>query len=178
MKHEDKGAFKFNSNENLGAGWKYGKELVFLPLNVPGPLLTSIDQGGISTFEAVSTMFECKEDMQVGIMACSCVNLLAKSLEKGLRSTEDYEAQKGDTFITVGKITHVGSDQIEYSVNTVPGFSGAPVFLLAPEEEQHMNLSQFTRATPSPLKRILDSWSPRRWRNTTLSKICVSLRRQ
>ncbi|CAB9525988.1 expressed unknown protein [Seminavis robusta] len=73
--------------------------------------------------------------MQVGIMAHSCVNLLARSMQKGLRSGRgNYVAQAGDKFISIGHLTHVGDDHIEYSVNTVPGCSGAPVFLL-PEDQ-------------------------------------------
>lgn len=143
LKHEDEGAFKFNSNDDKpGAGWKYGKELLLLPLSVPNQdqdLMTDIEQENIRKFEAVSTTFQIKEGMRVGIMACSCFNNLAKSLQNGLRSG-NYEAQLGDTFITVGEITHVGNDHIEYSANTVPGFSGAPVFLLMPGDEQDMKL--------------------------------------
>ena len=137
---KDHGAFKFNSNEKPNAAWKYGKELEFIPLrDQDNWLVKDLEEGNINTFEAVCTAFECKVGMQVGIMACSCVNLLATSMQRSINSgSEDYEAQQGGTFITVGTITHVGEDHVECSVNTVPGVSGAPVFLLTGGDEHHM----------------------------------------
>jgi hypothetical protein len=144
LTHSDKHAFKFNSNGNPDAAWKYGMELEFIPMNDPnrnGELMNAFKQGDISIFEAVRTTFNCEVGMQVGIMAHSCVNLLATSMERSLHSgPEHYAAQKGDTFITVGNITHVGTDHIEYAVNTVPGFSGAPVILLTCKGEHHIQL--------------------------------------
>lgn len=137
----DEDAFKFNSpNANPDAAWKYGKELELIPLSIRSVCLTeAIVQGEISTFEALSTelMSKVEVGMRVGIMANSCVNLLANSMQAGLKTgSQPYKAQRGDTFITVGTISHVGTDHIEYSVNTVPGFSGAPVFLLTPDHEE------------------------------------------
>eukprot|EP00522_Entomoneis_paludosa_P010547 CAMPEP_0172448802 /NCGR_PEP_ID=MMETSP1065-20121228/7743_1 /TAXON_ID=265537 /ORGANISM="Amphiprora paludosa, Strain CCMP125" /LENGTH=262 /DNA_ID=CAMNT_0013200391 /DNA_START=8 /DNA_END=799 /DNA_ORIENTATION=- len=107
-------------------GWKYGNELVKIPL---GERLVN----KVKLFQAVSPTFRIEEGMEVGIMAHSNKGLLAESIQKQMRNIEgeEYEAQKGDIFITVGRITCVGAEHIEYDANTVHGFSGAPVFLLS-----------------------------------------------
>jgi len=53
---------------------------------------------------------------------------------------ELYEPLPGDVFITVGTISRVGREHIEYEVNTVPGFSGAPVIVLDPDSDCHMKV--------------------------------------
>ena len=143
LKEDGNQAFKFQSSEEKPeAAWKYGKELVSVLLDkktTDSFLHTAIENGGIRMFKTPSARFVFKEGMQVGIMACSCVGIAANSMESSLR-TGAYHAEKGDAFITVGKISHVGVDHIEYIVNTVPGFSGGPVFILNPGEDDHMKL--------------------------------------
>uniref|UniRef100_A0A7S3DSH3 Uncharacterized protein n=1 Tax=Entomoneis paludosa TaxID=265537 RepID=A0A7S3DSH3_9STRA len=82
--------------------------------------------------------------MQVGIMARSHGGLLATFMQLGCPSGDGenatYAAQSDDMFITVGKITHVATEHIEYRVNTVPGFSGGAVVLLAPGTDEHMQV--------------------------------------
>ncbi|CAB9525490.1 expressed unknown protein [Seminavis robusta] len=79
--------------------------------------------------------------MRVGIIACSCFGLAANTLQQGLCSgdgEEEYNAQHGDVFITVGEITHVGAEHVEYNTNTALGFSGGAAVLLDNDSEYHM----------------------------------------
>ena len=112
--------------------WKYGNEILMIPFGEES--VNAVKRVNVHSefFEAISTTFEVKENMEVGIMAHSNTGLLAQSMQNQLQDAgEDFKAEKGDIFITVGKITRVGDEHIEYNANTVHGFSGAPVFLLS-----------------------------------------------
>jgi len=132
--------FDENAQEKFEpTGWKYGKELVVMPLVEQYFSRLDTLRDAVECFETVSPKFHVEKDMQVGIMAHSNNGTLAANMKRCL-SSKGYEAKKGDVFITVGKITAVGEDHIQYDVNTVPGFSGAPVFLLAPGENHDMKI--------------------------------------
>lgn len=124
--------------------WKYGNELLMIPLCEKYVNTFKNVYARFEFLEAVSKTFEVKENMEVGIMAHSNTDLLAQSMQSQLQDAgEEYKAKKGDIFITVGKITYVGNEHIEYDANTVCGFSGAPVFLLSAGTdyaEQHMKV--------------------------------------
>jgi hypothetical protein len=118
--------------------WKYGREVLLIDVQ-RDDILEEVSKGSLKTFQTVSPEFKIKDGMNVGILARSCCNLLAKSMEKCV-GQDSYEAKRFDTFVTVGNITAVGDHHIEYKVNTVPGFSGGPVFLLDPGADHHMKV--------------------------------------
>jgi hypothetical protein len=126
-----------------GAGWKYGHDIAVIPLSAEHLLELHVRNDFSRAFDAVTSDFEIKVGMRVGIMACSASDnkMLAEGMQEGFPNW-NYEPQRCDTFITVGEITYVGEKHVEYKVNTVPGFSGAPVFLLPDdtEDESHMKL--------------------------------------
>ncbi|CAB9522642.1 expressed unknown protein [Seminavis robusta] len=140
-------------NENGQEGWKYGMELQFIDLAIENAPVRESLQNNISAFDVVSAEFLLKEGMEVGILAHSCTDLLAKTMQESLgscvkggedgneeKTEQAYEPQVGDTFITVGEIAFVGDEHVEYRVNSVPGFSGAPVFLLGGDEDNDMKI--------------------------------------
>lgn len=124
--------------------WKYGNELLLVKLNDKYVNDVRDIRGHFDCFETISEPFEIKKEMNVGIMAHSNIGLLARSIKNQLTGGDDgdeeYEGMEGDIFITVGKITDVGDEHMEYSANTVHGFSGAPVFLLSPGDDHHMKV--------------------------------------
>lgn len=123
--------------------WKYGRELEFIVVDDEecADLMSELRNQTITPYKAVSATFEIKERMTVGIVARSYTGMLATSLQNQLAASEEgCTAQAGDVFITVGEITHVGAEHIEYSVNTVPGFSGGAVVLLDSENYCHMHV--------------------------------------
>ena len=134
-------AFNFGATDLPDASWKFGNELHLIDLNNKNdPLFQAIQRKDVKAFEAVSTKIEV--GMQVGILAHSSLEILSKGMHASLgrrndqNGEPDYEARKGDSFITVGEITYVGDAHIDYHVNTVHGFSGAPVVLLPlPDED-------------------------------------------
>ncbi|KAL3911348.1 MAG: hypothetical protein SGILL_007315 [Bacillariaceae sp.] len=136
--HTDENAISLNPTS--GAGWKYGRDLISIPL----PELTRlrefqlwIDAGLLCPFDAIGPDVVLQEGLRIGIMVCSAAphKGLAERIEESFAAAADYAPAVSDTFIMVGKITHVGEDHIGYTVNTFPGFSGGPVFLL-PNDEQ------------------------------------------
>jgi hypothetical protein len=133
-----KGAFSFENPDSPGAKWKYGCEIVAIPLESENMLKSIVHDGHLRIFEPLSSTFELKKNMQICLLACSFKQLLADSVYRGLQS-KDYKPQPYDTFALIGTLDYVGKKHIEYTLNTVPGCSGAPIFLLS-DDEHHMKL--------------------------------------
>ena len=126
-----------------GSIWKYGNEVVLTPLNEEHnkTLLSALANERIIPFEIADLDIEI--GMEIGILASSCSNgSLASTVQNEFRGSQySCEESQRDTFITVGTITDVSPDHVEYQINTVKGFSGAPVFLLDPNDStKHMKL--------------------------------------
>ena len=139
-----KKAFMFDK-EKPDETWTYGREIQLIDLKKETEVMKMLNTGRIAAFDPISPFFKLEEGMEVGIMAHSPVGNIAKLIKNGTFGNravdhEDYQAQSGDTFVSVGKIMKVGRHHVEYDVNTVPGFSGGPVFLVRPGYSEHLKV--------------------------------------